>query len=85
MELNDQQTNSLKKRKRLGRCVRGGGSVRRWPAAQLPGRTYLVIQVRAGQGVGRAGRQGGGRHVVDGFQRGRAFQASLSAGHGAHP
>lgn len=45
----------------------------------------LVIQVRAGQGVGRAGRQGGGRHVVDGFQRGCAFQASLSAGHGAHP
>lgn len=47
--------------------------------------SYLVIQVRAGERVGRRRWDGRGRHVVDSFQRRSCFDASWSTGHGGHP
>lgn len=44
----------------------------------------LVVQVRAGKRIGGGGRNGRGRHVVNGFQRWSPFNADLSARDGGH-
>ena len=49
------------------------------------GAAYLVIQVRTRERVGRCGRNGRGRHVVNGFQRWSSFDANLSASDRGHP
>lgn len=52
---------------------------------QFHAAVLLMIQVGARERVGRRGRNGWGRQVVDGFQRRSSFNANLSARNGGHP
>lgn len=91
MKLNDQRR---KKKKRISvefplveKALSTGLSQTCLVGTQDPGGqdSYLVIQVRAGERVGRRRWDGRGRHVVDSFQRWSSFDASWSTGHGGHP